>query len=151
MTGNSQIRGLTTAAALWVTAAFGITIGAGFFFGSIIGIIIVFGSSLLFRITESFVLECSKCMKVYAEGENEEFTIQLLEYFKSKGIHIKHFSRSVENKWYSEDICLMIEFRLNKHQKHRDILNELRSSRRSSIYRRNIKKGRSMQNELFRR
>ena len=60
------------------------------------------------------------------KGENEEFTIQLLEYFKSKGIHIKNFSRSVENKWYSEDICLMIEIQLNKHQKHRDILNELR-------------------------
>lgn len=66
VTGDSQIRGLTTAAALWVTAALGITIGAGFFFGSIMGIIIVFGSSLLFRITESFVLEYSKCMKVYA-------------------------------------------------------------------------------------
>ena len=24
------------------------------------------------------------------------------------------------------DICLMIEIQLNKHQKHRDILNELR-------------------------
>ena len=86
----------------------------------------MFGSSLLFRIIEGFVLEYSKYMKVHAEGENEEFTIQLLEYFKSKGIHIKNFSRSVENKWYSEDICLMIEIQLNKHQKHRDILNELR-------------------------
>lgn len=37
VTGNNQIRGLTTAAALWVTAALGITIGAGFFFGGLIG------------------------------------------------------------------------------------------------------------------
>ena len=126
VTGNNQIRGLTTAAALWVTAALGITIGAGFFIGGLIGIIVVYSSSFLFRVIESFVLEYSKYMKVHAEGENEEFAIRLLEYFGRKDIHIKNFSRSVENKWYSEDICLMIEFRLNKHQKHRDILRELR-------------------------
>lgn len=126
VTGNNQIRGLTTAAALWVTAALGITIGAGFFFGGIMGIIIIYGSSFLLRVIESLVLGYSKCMRVHAEGENEEFTIRLLEYFRSNGIHIKNFSRSVENKWYSEDICLLIEFRLNKYQKHREILGELR-------------------------
>lgn len=33
VTGVNQIKGLTTAAALWVTAALGITIGTGFYFG----------------------------------------------------------------------------------------------------------------------
>lgn len=126
VTGNNQIRGLTTAAALWVTAALGITIGAGFFFGGIIGIIVVYGSSFLFRVLENIILEYSRCMKIHAEGQDEEFTLRLLDYFGSRDIHVKNFSRSVENKWYSEDICLLIEFRLNKHQRHRDIIKELR-------------------------
>ena len=32
VTGANQVKGLTTAAALWVTAAIGITIGSGFYF-----------------------------------------------------------------------------------------------------------------------
>ena len=55
-----------------------------------------------------------------------EFLILACTIYILAPIHIKNFSRSVENKWYSEDICLMIEIQLNKHQKHRDILNELR-------------------------
>lgn len=127
VTGNNQIKGLTTAAALWVTAALGITIGAGFIFGGIIGILVVYGSSLIFRTIENIIMQYSRYMKVQAEGENEEFTIQLLEFFKSKEIHIRSFTRSVENRWYSEDCCLVIEFQLSKFQKHKDVLKELRS------------------------
>lgn len=127
VTGNNQIRGLTTAAALWVTAAMGIMIGTGFFFGSIVGIIFVYSSSFLFREIECFILEYSRCMKIHAEGENEAFTMELLEYFESNDIHIKNFSRMTENKWYSEDVCLVIEFKLNRHQKHREILKGIRN------------------------
>ena len=37
VTGHNQIKGLTTAAALWVTAALGISIGCGFYFGGLRG------------------------------------------------------------------------------------------------------------------
>ena len=37
-TGNDRVKGLTTAAALWVTAAIGIAIGTGFCFGGIAGL-----------------------------------------------------------------------------------------------------------------
>lgn len=66
-------------------------------------------------------------MKIHAEGENEAFTMELLEYFESNDIHIKNFSRMTENKWYSEDVCLVIEFKLNRHQKHREILKGIRN------------------------
>lgn len=40
---------------------------------------------------------------------------------------LKIFSRMTENKWYSEDVCLVIEFKLNRHQKHREILKGIRN------------------------
>ncbi len=41
-TGNDRVKGLTTAAALWVTAAIGIAIGTGFYFGGIAGLIVLY-------------------------------------------------------------------------------------------------------------
>ena len=41
VTGANQVKGLTTAAALWVNAAVGIAIGAGFYFGAIATTVLV--------------------------------------------------------------------------------------------------------------
>ena len=48
-TGNDRVKGLTTAAALWVTAAIGIAIGTGFYFGGIAGLIVLYLSSFTYR------------------------------------------------------------------------------------------------------
>ena len=49
--GSSQIRGLTTAAGLWVTAVIGLAIGAGFFEGAILTVIAVMLSfTLVYRL-----------------------------------------------------------------------------------------------------
>ena len=45
VTGANQVKGLTTAAALWVTAALGIMIGTGFYFGAVAGTVVVCGFS----------------------------------------------------------------------------------------------------------
>ena len=41
---GSTVKGLTTAASLWTTAAIGLAVGAGFYFTAIIGTLIVFFS-----------------------------------------------------------------------------------------------------------
>ena len=48
VTGHNQVKGLTTAAALWVTAALGITIGSGFYQGAIAGLLIIYVSSFIY-------------------------------------------------------------------------------------------------------
>jgi len=52
VTGNNQVRGLTTAAALWVTAALGIAIGCGFYFGGIAGLLIIYATSTAYCICD---------------------------------------------------------------------------------------------------
>ena len=52
--GNS-VNGITTAASVWVTAALGMTVGAGFYEASIIGCLMVFAVLYLFTILEKWI------------------------------------------------------------------------------------------------
>jgi putative Mg2+ transporter-C (MgtC) family protein len=47
-----NVRGLTTAASIWVTAAIGILLGTGFYFAGIIATLLTLGTLSLFRVLE---------------------------------------------------------------------------------------------------
>jgi len=48
-----SVRGLTTAASIWVTAAVGILVGIGFYFPAVVGTVLVLGTLSLFRWVEA--------------------------------------------------------------------------------------------------
>ena len=127
VTGSNQVKGLTTAAALWVTAALGITIGSGFYFGAIVGTLIVCGSSGLYALFDQIIIGNSRYMKICIEGSDENFMIRLLDFFSEKQIHIKSLTRKSEYKWYKKDMCAIIELDFEKRQKHQIIIEEIRT------------------------
>jgi putative Mg2+ transporter-C (MgtC) family protein len=49
------VRGLTTAASIWITAAIGILIGVGFYFAALVATVLVFGTLSVFRWLELIV------------------------------------------------------------------------------------------------
>jgi len=49
------VRGLTTAASIWITASIGILIGAGFYFPAVVGTILTLGTLSVFRWIESLI------------------------------------------------------------------------------------------------
>jgi len=49
------VRGLTTAASIWMTAALGILFGVGFFFPAVLGTVATLGTLALFRWLERFI------------------------------------------------------------------------------------------------
>jgi putative Mg2+ transporter-C (MgtC) family protein len=48
-----SVRGLTTAASIWITAAIGILIGVGFYFPAVVATLLVLGTLSVFRWIES--------------------------------------------------------------------------------------------------
>jgi putative Mg2+ transporter-C (MgtC) family protein len=50
-----SVRGLTTAASIWITATIGILIGIGFYFAAIVGVVLTLGTLSAFRFIESTV------------------------------------------------------------------------------------------------
>lgn len=125
ITGHNQVKGLTTAAALWMTAAIGISIGSGFYFGGISGVVIMVLFSYIYRNIDSYILSRSRVMRVYVEGMDEEFMLRLIAFFQSNGIKVTALTRRSENKWYSEDTSASIELDLMKKQRHEDILKKI--------------------------
>ena len=125
VTGANQVKGLTTAAALWVTAALGITIGSGFYFGAIAGTVMVCGFSGLYTLFDSVIIGNSRYMKLCIEGADERFMIRLLDFLSERQIQVKNLTRRAEYKWYKKDICAIVELDFGKRQKHQEVLEEI--------------------------
>lgn len=126
VTGYNQVRGLTTAAALWVTAALGLAIGTGFYFGAFAGLCVIHITAFVFNYVDRRIMEHSRSMTIYVDGENEEFMLRLMEYFNFRGIRVVNLARKAENKWYVSDVCAMIAIKFTKKNCHRTVLDEIR-------------------------
>lgn len=127
VTGNNQVKGLTTAAALWVTAALGIAIGSGFYFGGFAGLAVIYLTSFTYQIIDRKIVERSRIMRIYIEALDEEFMLRLVNYFNQQHIKVLSLQRKSENKWYDKDTCAMIELDFGKSIQHRIIMNEIRA------------------------
>lgn len=125
-TGNDRVKGLTTAAALWVTAAIGIAIGTGFYFGGIAGLIVLYLSSFTYRYIDAVIVAKSRIMRIYVEGESEEFMLNLVGFFQKNEIRIISLIRKDENKWFLKDSAATIEMDLGRKRNHLEILDEIR-------------------------
>ncbi|MFA9379807.1 MAG: MgtC/SapB family protein [Acetanaerobacterium sp.] len=67
ITGRQQIKGLTTAAGLWASAAMGLALGIGFYSGALIGcLFIVFVITFLHRFEERFY-KSARVVRLYIE------------------------------------------------------------------------------------
>lgn len=55
ITASGRVKGLTTAVSIWVTAAVGLLVGAGFFFPAIVGVISTLIMLTIFRRFERYI------------------------------------------------------------------------------------------------
>lgn len=126
VTSHNRVQGLTTAAALWVTAAIGLAIGSGFYFGGVFGLCIVLVSSFVYKKIDREIVSRSKNMIIYVEGKNEEFLPKLVEYFHQNQIRVVSFKRKSETKWYTEDACITLNIEFSKRTHHREALEQIK-------------------------
>ena len=69
VTRSRQIKGLTTAAGLWVSAIIGLSLGAGFYEGGIYAMLLVLGAELVLTRFEYRTLRNSSRLNLYVEYE----------------------------------------------------------------------------------
>lgn len=67
--GRNQVKGLTTAAGLWVCACMGLAIGIGFYEGAVITCIFVMGIMSGLQRLDKYVQSHSKVINIYVEVE----------------------------------------------------------------------------------
>ena len=82
--GRFQIVGLTTAAGLWVTAAIGLSLGAGFYEGGIVAFAISVFTVIVLNKIERHINEHRSIFGVYVEINSDASVRPCIEYLKSR-------------------------------------------------------------------
>lgn len=89
VTKHSQIRGLTTAAGLWATAAVGLATGIGFYEAALMGTVVIVLTLTVLSILDSKMHKKTRCFEVYVELKPEVSLGMFLDSVRSKGIVIE--------------------------------------------------------------
>ena len=82
--GRFQITGLTTAAGLWVTAAIGIALGAGFYEGALVAFLVTVITVMLLHKIERTVNDHHSSFGVYMELKGDASVRECVEVLKEK-------------------------------------------------------------------
>lgn len=88
ISGNSKVRGLSTAASLWVTACLGLAIGIGFYFGAIISYFMVLILFTILRYLDKVVRHSSYITDIYIELADKNGLDVIDKYLRSLPINI---------------------------------------------------------------
>lgn len=88
ITGNQQVKGMTTAAGLWASACMGLAIGAGFYSGALIGCVLIIATTALFSKLESFILSHSRNINLYVEFQYTEDLTKITNLLRDKSVRV---------------------------------------------------------------
>jgi putative Mg2+ transporter-C (MgtC) family protein len=93
---RSDVKGLTTAATIWVTAAIGIAIGGGFYYAAIASVLLALLCLRLFKIFEHhFTIKSGRILIISGESKGN-FSEKLNEVLKRRKISIWDIKISVD-------------------------------------------------------
>ncbi|WMJ79827.1 MgtC/SapB family protein [Clostridium sp. MB40-C1] len=96
---KGSVKGLTTAASLWTIGCIGIAIGMGYYFLATVSTGVVYFTLVSLKKFEFKVLKKVSTVKLLIEyHNNEEVTLRLNNYFKSKNIVVKDSKFLVDEK-----------------------------------------------------
>ncbi len=125
VTGRQEIKGLTTAAGLWASACMGLSIGAGFYFGALLGCFLILFSMTVMRKVESFILSNARNMNIYIELTDIDDIGTVIDVIKAGGIRIYDFEINKETPSDGAYANVVFSMRLPAKQPHAEILSKL--------------------------
>lgn len=100
VTGKQEVKGLTTAAGLWVSACMGIAVGAGFYECVALAFIMVFLCNGVLPYIESFIVENARNMNIYVEFESLDNVSQIITRIKEMNTQI--YDVDIERELYGQ-------------------------------------------------
>lgn len=125
ITKERHVRGLTTAAGLWASAAMGLAIGVGFYLGAFLGMVfILFTTGIMHRV-DTFIVSRSRSINLYVELEDTSHIRHLLNDIKQDGTKVTYME-VVQSKYGSENIAaLMLCLLMPAKRLHYEMLADL--------------------------
>ena len=129
VTDRHEIEGLTTAAGLWASACMGLAIGAGFYFGAIMGCALIYLSMTFMKYIETAVVSRARNMNIYVELENIDDIGLVIEKIKENDIKIYDVELHKANKHTGAYASAIFMMRLPKRLTHSQVIEGIVSIR----------------------
>lgn len=127
ITGNQQVKGMTTAAGLWASACMGLAIGGGFYSGALVGCILIILTTAIFSKLEAFILLRSRNVNLYVEFENIEDLPKITERLRGKDVRIYDVEFAKANKAESKYPSAIFSLHLPKKVSHAIVVTDIAS------------------------
>nr|WP_297704724.1 MgtC/SapB family protein [uncultured Butyrivibrio sp.] len=125
VTGRQQIKGLTTAASLWVTACMGMAIGGGYLVVGIACFALIMLANVVLMNVSKVVEEYSKYISIYIEVDKSGGVKKLSKWITEQGFKISSVAKSKEKTLQSNDVALIIDVDFDKNRSHGEFVAEL--------------------------
>ena len=125
VTGRNQIKGLTTAATLWVASCMGMAFGAGYLSVGFVCFILVLIANLLLMHLSTRVEENSRYVSLYIEVEETNGIKKLRKSFKEMGYQVTSMNKTKDKTLSGTDTALMIDLDFKKRHSHLKLIDEL--------------------------
>ena len=138
VTKRRQVKGLTTAAGLWVTAIVGLAIGVGFYLGVAIVTVLILVAEILFSKLEFYIAAKARDLTLYVEYGQGQSVTRILELLKEKDVRVldveiskRKLSReesvlggllNEEEKASASVTCAIISVQFQKSVRHEQLL-----------------------------
>lgn len=90
VTRQQRVKGLTTAAGLWACAILGLAIGAGFYEGAVVSVVLILLAELLFVKLEYKLLYSTRENIFYIEYTDRACLEKILGFFRERNIRIQN-------------------------------------------------------------
>lgn len=122
LTGRREVKGLTTAAALWACACMGLAIGAGFYECVLLGTILIFLCVRVLPLLEAFLLKKSKNLNLYIEFTDMHDVRRIIGCLKELGITVVDVEVEPGSSETQARPSAIFALRLKRRQAHSEIL-----------------------------
>lgn len=98
--GDYGVRGLTTAASLWVVACIGLALGAGFYWGAIVGAVLTYAALVFVKAIEERAAHDVRRLRLCAQ-DRENVVSEAVEVLLNTGVNIQemHTQRAGGQIW----------------------------------------------------
>lgn len=116
VTNQQRVKGLTTAAGLWVSAIVGLTIGAGYLEGGIFVTVLVLSAELLFVKLEYKFLNNARERIYYIEYSDQECLEKILSVFKENDVRVLNMEITRGEESEKHHASAFFYTRIKKHK-----------------------------------
>ncbi len=124
VTKRRQVKGLTTAAGLFVSAIVGLAIGAGYFEAAAIATVLILVIELLLSRFEYFIMSASRTINLYIEYKGNESLVQMTEYLRSHHVGVTDL-QITKSGAASQNPCAIFSLDLPRKLSHDKLMTAL--------------------------